>query len=119
MRILTWHVRTATESGAGRGEYFRLDADYRPSSVWIRLESAPAEEQFRVDINYRENITSTPGSILSSILAVPLGQVESLSSLFSNTVGKGGVLLKGSVLSLDVDQGAGGAFTVQLDLREV
>ena len=99
MRVLHWHIKgVLSETGVKGtdvdGNAFRMDRNYRVVDTWMRAKEVPTGDTgIQVDIN------ADSTSIFQTNPVLPSGTQEITSNAFS-----GVVLLKGSVITLDVDQ---------------
>lgn len=115
-RVLTWFVSgvlSNSKVGADVGPAYRLDANYRPVRVWLRLKSAPSGAPAVVDIN------DDGTSIFSS--APRIHGVEMKSTHFD--VSGAPTMAEGSVVTCDLDSVSsatpGTDLSVALELRKV
>ena len=114
--ILRWFIPGVLSNSivGTQGEAYKLDKDYRATDTWVRVATNSQGERgtgLTIDINddgtsiYREN-PSLP---------------DNTQSITCNTFSPG-VLLEGSVITLDVDsvgkEYAGNDLTVELSLAE-
>ena len=117
MRILHWHIagilsETGVEDTDVEGNAYRIERDYRVVDTWVRVKRAPmGDTGIQIDIN------DDGTSIYSTEPVIPSGSQEITSNAFSTQA-----LLKGSVITLDVDQ-VGSGYTgkdlvVELYLEE-
>jgi len=117
--ILRWHIpgvlsETGVVNTDVQGNAYRLDADYVPDEVWIRVKTA---SQGVSGTGITLDINDDGVSIFRQNPSLP----DNTQSITCNTF-QPGVLLEGSVITLDVDsvgkEYAGNDLTVELSLAE-
>ncbi|KKK89984.1 hypothetical protein LCGC14_2727620 [marine sediment metagenome] len=99
MRVLHWHIEGVLyETGVidtdVKGNAYRLDRDYRPIDTWVRAKRVPTG-----DLGIQIDINDDGTSIYRTEPVIPSGSQEITSNAFSAAV-----LLKDSVITLDVDR---------------
>lgn len=117
MRVLHWHIpgvlsETGVKDTDVQGNAYRMERDYRVIDTWVRVKKVPTGDQgIQIDIN------EGGWSIFQTEPVIPSGSQEITSNAFSAAV-----LLKGSVITLDVDRvGSGNTgedLVVELYLEE-
>ena len=122
-RILRWHIKgvlseTGVEDTDVEGQAHRLDADYIPEDVWVRVKRASQGlEGTGIIVDINDDGVSIFGEGQEANL--PDNSTETTCNTFSSS---GLVLKSGSVITLDVDQVgeeyAGKDLVVELYLRE-
>jgi len=119
-RVLRWHIKgVLSETGVKdtdvEGQAHRLDEDYRPTEVWVRVKQASQGTDgtgITIDIN------DDDVSIFEENPALPYDTLSVTSVAFSADT-----LQKGSIITLDVDtvgsMYAGNDLVVELYLKKV
>ena len=99
MRILRWHVigilsETGVEDTDVQGSAYRMERNYRVVNTWVRVKRVPTG-----DLGIQIDINGNGTSIFRTKPVLPSGSQEITSNAFSSVV-----LLKGLVITLDIDR---------------
>lgn len=101
MRVLHWHIagvlsETGVKDTDVQGNAFRMEKNYRVLDTWMSVkEISTGDLGIQIDIN------DDGVSIFNTEPTIPSGSLRITSNAF---LSKGLVLLKESVITLDVDQ---------------
>lgn len=110
-RYLTWYLAGSLEPGAGKGPAFVLDSDYEPLVVRLYAGAAPTGQPVFLDIN------DDGASIFDTRPHIATGAQQGGNAVIT----LGTRMLKGSLITLDVDQlgsqDAGKDLTVVLEMK--
>ncbi len=99
MRVLRWHIagvlsETDVNDTDVQGNAHWMDRDYRVVNTWMRVKRIPTG-----DLGIQIDINDDGTSIYNTEPVIPSGSQEITSDAF-----RGVTLLKGSVITLDVDR---------------
>lgn len=100
-RVLRWHIKgVLSEKGVKdtdvQGQAHRLDRDYRPTDTWLRVKQ---ESQGTEGTGVTIDINDDGVSIFAENPTLPYNTLSETCRAFS-----GGVMVKGSIITLDVDK---------------